>query len=294
MSFNGNGVFLINTAGLPVVPGTVISSTAFNALTADLAGGLSTTITKDGQTTPTANIPMGGFRITGLGAAVASTDAVQYGQMQTGAFNLLTISGIDALTANLNPTLTAYTAGNVFYFVVGSTNTGAMTINIDGLGVKDIKRLGSVALGAGDLVAGQVALIVYNGTNFQLLDANAFSNLRVSDTLTVAAYTETVAAYSTVGATQTLSIAVGTVLTATLTSATPCTFTMPAAVAGKSFMLLLKQPASGTATTATFTGVKWGSGGAPTITATVGKMDILSFVSDGTNWYGSAVQGYTP
>jgi hypothetical protein len=66
------------------------------------------------------------------------------------------------------------------------------------------------------------------------------------------------------------------------------------ATAGKSFILLLKQPASGTATTATFTDVKFNASGAPTITATVGKMDILTFVSDGTNWYGSYSQGYTP
>ena len=46
--------------------------------------------------------------------------------------------------------------------------------------------------------------------------------------------------------------------------------------------------------TATFTSVKWGTAGAPTITAAAGKMDILSFVSDGTNWYGSIAQGYTP
>jgi hypothetical protein len=294
MSFNGNGVFLINSAGQPVTAGTVISSSTFNTLTTDLAGGLTNTITKDGQSTPTANIPMGNFRITGLGAAVLATDAVRFGQLQTGAVNLLTVTGTDTLIGNLVPALTAYTAGNAFYFVAAATNTSAMTINIDGLGVKDIKRLGSVALAAGDIVIGQVALIVYNGTNFQLLDGNAFSNLRVSDTLNLSAYTETVAAYSTVGASQTLSIAVGTVLTATLTSATPCTFTMPAAIAGKSFLFLLKQPASGTATTATFTGVKWGSAGAPVITATVGKMDILTFVSDGTNWYGSVAQGYTP
>ncbi len=46
--------------------------------------------------------------------------------------------------------------------------------------------------------------------------------------------------------------------------------------------------------TATFTGVKWGTAGAPTITATAGKMDILTFIADGTNWYGSIAQGYTP
>ena len=57
MSYNGSGVFNINTAGQPVVTGTVISSTAFNALTADLGTGLSTAITKDGQTVATARIP---------------------------------------------------------------------------------------------------------------------------------------------------------------------------------------------------------------------------------------------
>jgi hypothetical protein len=112
--------------------------------------------------------------------------------------------------------------------------------------------------------------------------------------LTVSAYTETIVASGTVGASATLAITAGTVLTATLTSATACTFTMPTATAGKSFILLLKQPASGTATTATFTGVKFNASGAPTITATVGAMDILTFVADGTNWYGSYSQGYTP
>ncbi len=57
MSYNGSGVFQINSSGQPVVTGTVISSTAFNALTADLATGLSTAITKDGQTTTTARVP---------------------------------------------------------------------------------------------------------------------------------------------------------------------------------------------------------------------------------------------
>jgi len=56
VSFNGSGTFQINSSGQPVVTGTVISSTAFNALTADLATGLSTCVTKDGQTTTTARI----------------------------------------------------------------------------------------------------------------------------------------------------------------------------------------------------------------------------------------------
>jgi len=109
---------------------------------------------------------------------------------------------------------------------------------------------------------------------------------------TVTSYIESVAVAGTVTSSFTISLTTGTVQTATLTSATPCTFTMPTATAGKSFVMLLKQAA--TPTTATFTGVKWGNAGAPVITATAGKMDILSFISDGTNWYGSTAAGYTP
>lgn len=82
-------------------------------------------------------------------------------------------------------------------------------------------------------------------------------------------------------------------MTATLTSATPCTFTMPTPAAGQSFTLALKQPASGTVTTATFTGVVWPAGGAPVITPTLGLWDLISFVClDGSTWNGSYVQGY--
>lgn len=111
---------------------------------------------------------------------------------------------------------------------------------------------------------------------------------------TVTNYVESVVSIGTVNSSSTLSLTNGTVQTATLTASTACTFTMPTATAGKSFVLLLKQAASTGNGSATFTGVKWGTNGAPTITATAGKMDILSFISDGTNWYGSIVQGYTP
>lgn len=110
----------------------------------------------------------------------------------------------------------------------------------------------------------------------------------------VSGYTETVQALGTVSTTKTIgALSNGTVVTATLTASTTCTFTMPTATAGTSFVLLLKQPSSTGNGGATFTSVKWPSSGAPTITATAGKMDILAFIADGTNWYGSYNQGYT-
>ena len=120
------------------------------------------------------------------------------------------------------------------------------------------------------------------------------NNVTVTQNLTIKSITETLNAIGTVTSASTLTLTDGTVQTATLTASTACTFTMPTATAGKSFVLLLKQAATTGGGTATFTGVKFGTSGAPTITATAGKMDILTFISDGTNWYGSIAQGYTP
>tara|TARA_R110000822_G_scaffold266888_1_gene390592 strand:+ start:3408 stop:4016 length:609 start_codon:yes stop_codon:yes gene_type:complete len=120
-------------------------------------------------------------------------------------------------------------------------------------------------------------------TNVVLSNSPTLVNPTITD------YTESVVAIGTVGASHTLVLTNGTVQTATLTASTPCTFTMPTATAGKSFILRLTQAASGM-TTATFTGVKWSGGTAPTITATASAVDIISFIAVGSTWYGSAIQ----
>ena len=132
-----------------------------------------------------------------------------------------------------------------------------------------------------------------SGTIVGTTDTQTLTNKTLTNP-TVNNYTEGVVAIGTVTSSNTLSLTNGTVQTATLTASTACTFTMPTATAGKSFILLLKQAATTGGGTATFTSVKWNSVVAPTVTSTAGKMDIFSFVSDGTNWYGTAVQGYTP
>lgn len=324
MSYNGSGTFNINSAGQPVVSGTVISSTAFNALTSDLATGLTTALTKDGQTTPTANITLGGYKITNLAAATLAADAVRFSQLQSGSTNTyITAAGADTITGTVTPTLTAYTTGQQFSFVAAGTNTTAVTLNIDGVGAKAVTRAGTTALAAGDILIGQVALVEYDGTQFQLLDPNAFTNLRVSGTLTyggvtltnavtgtgkmvldttptiatpaltnptVTAYLETAPAIVNSSTTQTISLASGTVLSYTLTG--NCTFTMPTATSGTSFIVKLIQDGTGSRTAA-FTGVKYPGGTAPTITttATTGT-DILSFVCINSVWYGTFAQAF--
>ena len=89
----------------------------------------------------------------------------------------------------------------------------------------------------------------------------------------------------------TLALTNGTMQDITLTGI--CTITMPAVSSGKSFLLMLRTGAGGY--TVTWTTVKWAGGTAPTLTATASRMDIFSFFSDGTNWYGVvAGQNYTP
>jgi len=168
---------------------------------------------------------------------------------------------------------------------------GNNTPNAGGVGYGDGTNLAFTGAGT----SGQV--LVSNGSSAPGFSSTISSATLSSPTLTnptVSAYTETVVALGTVTSSATIAISSGTVITATLTASTACTFTMPTATAGKSFVLLLKQAASTGNGTATFTGVKWPTAGAPTITATAGKMDILTFISDGTNWYGTYVQGYTP
>jgi hypothetical protein len=170
-----------------------------------------------------------------------------------------------------------------------SALNAAVPVAKGGTGVTTSTGTGNVVLStsptlSGATIGGTVAL---NGTT-TITGTNTITNPTVTN------YTESVVAIGTVTTSNTLALTNGTVQTATLTASTACTFTMPTATAGKSFVLLLKQAASTGNGTATFTSVKWGTSGAPTITATAGKMDILSFISDGTNWYGSIIQGFTP
>lgn len=128
---------------------------------------------------------------------------------------------------------------------------------------------------------------VVGDTDTQTLSAKTLSNP------TIEGYTEG-SVTATVTTAYTFNIASDSIFNLTFTSGNNCTFTMPTAAIGKSFTVMLKQPASGTTTnTGTFTGVKWGTTGTPTISTGANKMDILSFFSDGSFWYGSAAQGYT-
>jgi hypothetical protein len=263
MSYNGTGTFNINTAGQPVVTGTTITSTAFNLLTADLATGLTTALTKDGQTTPTANIPMGTYKITGLGAGSSATDAAQYGQLQAGATTIATVTGTDTLTGSLTPALAAYATGNKFSFVAAATNTGAATINLNSLGAKSITKSGSTALVAGDLVINQMYLIEYDGTRFQLINPSSVSGVS-SISFGSTGLTPSTATSGAVSVAGTLAVANGgTGVTTSTGSGNNVLSTSPTLVTP-----ILGTPSSGTLTSCTGLPISTGVSGLGTNVAT--------------------------
>jgi len=148
-----------------VIKGVEIDAEFDNIVTAD---GLN--LKRDGSAAATANIPMGGNKLTGLLDGSAAGDSVTFGQVRDSTpLTVGTIAGTaDVITGVLTPALTAYTTGQTFRFIPAATNTGAVTININGLGAKAITKTGAVALSYGDLLIGGVVQITYDGTQFQL------------------------------------------------------------------------------------------------------------------------------
>jgi len=102
------------------------------------------------------------------------------------------------------------------------------------------------------------------------------------------AYIEGVVGIGNSGTAKTISLASGTFQTVTMTG--NCVFTMPATTAGQSFILIVSSGAGGF--TGTFTNVKWPANTAPVLTSSANNWDILTFVSNGTYWYGNYAQAY--
>src|SRR5215471_4579461 len=75
---------------------------------------------------------------------------------------------VNALVVALTPPLDVYHAGFPLRVLVNVTNTGPSTINVNGLGIRNILRGDGSALHAGDLAAGMIANLVDTGAAMQL------------------------------------------------------------------------------------------------------------------------------
>ncbi len=104
------------------------------------------------------------------GSTVGGIPVPNFVDIQNGLFTCADGVGTDTITLALEKAPTAYAEYQSFTFKPASNNTGAVTININSLGAKDIKKddgSGSlVALDADDLKANIPVNIIYDGTRF--------------------------------------------------------------------------------------------------------------------------------
>jgi hypothetical protein len=81
----------------------------------------------------------------------------------------------NALTLSIGGAPGSYAAGQRYAFVVAVNNTGAATLAVNGLGAQSVRRPDGSTLAAGDLVAGTLVAVTYDGTNFRLASSTAFT-----------------------------------------------------------------------------------------------------------------------
>jgi hypothetical protein len=177
MAFNGTGTFtrLYNWVN-DKANGFKITASRMDGEFDGIATGLSTCITKDGQTTITANIPFANYKITGLGTGNARSDSLNIGQLQDNQFLYLgTTSGsADAYTLAPTPTITSYATTQQFTVKIHATNTTTTPyLQISGIANPSttavIKKLNAskaeIAVEASDLIANGIYKFQRNSAN---------------------------------------------------------------------------------------------------------------------------------
>lgn len=173
MPRNGSGVYNL-PGGNPVVTQTLITSSWANTTMSDLAAAISQSLSKDGQTVPTANLPMGGFRHTGAGDPTDRTSYETLGSAQDGkAQRVTSVAGTNTITGNLPGSPSALVTGQHVQLIPVVTNTAAVTLNINGIGNKAVVTSAGSALTAGVLQAGKPYTLMYDGAKFVIVSGSS-------------------------------------------------------------------------------------------------------------------------
>ena len=174
------------------------------------------------------------------------------------------------------------------------TIVGGAVVTGDTSGELELQSAGTtaVSISTGQVVTFTNTPVISGGANVvTTTGSQTLTNKTIAAGTFTDGYTEEVATANT-GTAYTVDLANGSVQILTLTG--NCVFTFPAVTAGRSFMMILKQDATGSRTVTWPGTVKWPGGTAPTITSTASRGDKFVFTADGTNWIGSnAGQNYT-
>lgn len=106
-----------------------------------------------------------------LGAKVSLTGSEVITNKTLGAFNVgLDAGANDSYVITLTPSPASYTTGMIVIFRANTQNTTGCSINVNGLGAKTIVKRVNTTTATGDILALMWCLLVYDGTNFILLN----------------------------------------------------------------------------------------------------------------------------
>jgi len=136
-----------------------------------VATGINAALAKNGENAATADLDAGGFKVTNAADGVAVDDLATVGQLQDGGLIYATSAGTDTITLTLSPAVTAYVDGQSFTFKAGGSNTGAATLDVNGVGAKAVTDRYINALTGGAITSGGIYTVIYDGTQFQLQTA---------------------------------------------------------------------------------------------------------------------------
>jgi len=101
-------------------------------------------------------------------------DPISTSELQAGSYSYAADAGNnDTYVITLDPAPTALTTGMRVWFKANTANTGACTLNVNGLGAVSLKSLHDQDPQNDYIEAGSIVEVVYDGTNFQILNADA-------------------------------------------------------------------------------------------------------------------------
>lgn len=122
--------------------------------------------------TATAQFELNNKQIKGVAYVTDSLDAVNATTVQKGALQYASCSGTNTLSLSLSPAFSDYAAGMIVSFKAVNANTGSVQVNINGKGSKTLYKNITDILAANDIKSNQMVTIIYDGSNFQMLNSS--------------------------------------------------------------------------------------------------------------------------
>ena len=134
----------------------------------DVATGLENCITRNGENSPSANLPMNAKKHTGVADATANNEYAAYGQLLALVQPFVGASDVGGTATGITlaptPAATSYEIGKGYTFITELAATGATTVSASGLSAVSLRRSDGTAVSSGDYPAGRLIQITYNGS----------------------------------------------------------------------------------------------------------------------------------